>query len=73
MTLQADGIYMPALIKRFRLVEEAGDLMNIPGMVQAIAFVKVNIILLNNDKLILTPFKGRVCQFDDDDGEKVWS
>lgn len=43
MALQADGIYMPVLIRRFRSVEGAGDLMNIPGMFQAIALVKVNI------------------------------
>lgn len=40
MTMESDGIYVPVLIKRFLLVEEAADLMDIPAIVQAVALVK---------------------------------
>lgn len=41
MTMESDGICVPVLIKRFLLVEEAADLMDIPAIVQAVALVKV--------------------------------
>lgn len=42
MKLYEDGIYMTAMIKRFWLVEEVEQLINVPSIVEALYFVKVN-------------------------------
>ena len=49
MKLLADGIYMPMAFERFSLVEEIHQLVHLPGIVEALFFVKVLIA----NKLIL--------------------
>ncbi|KAG1138949.1 hypothetical protein G6F37_013237 [Rhizopus arrhizus] len=40
MKLLADGIYMPMVFERFSLVEEIHQLVHLPGIVEALFFVK---------------------------------
>jgi hypothetical protein len=49
MTLVADGIYLPLMVKCFSLVEDAHDLIHIPSIVESFSFVKVLIA----NKLVL--------------------
>jgi hypothetical protein len=44
MSLVEGGIYMPVMIKRFSLVSNESDLMNVPLIVEAFAAVKVCIL-----------------------------
>jgi hypothetical protein len=41
MKLYEDGVYIPTMIKRFKLPENEGDMSLIPGAVEAFFFVKV--------------------------------
>jgi hypothetical protein len=36
-----DGIYMPIMVRRFSLVEEFADIINIPAIVESLVIVKV--------------------------------
>ncbi|KAI8990358.1 hypothetical protein BDB01DRAFT_781074 [Pilobolus umbonatus] len=47
MTLKEDGIYMPIMVKRFSLVGDKSELMNVPLIVEAFGMVKVCYVLIN--------------------------
>jgi hypothetical protein len=63
--MEGDGLYNPVLVKRFLLVEEAADIMNIPIIVQEITLIKVNtlLLLLLNINFILTFLKNDIFVF----------
>ncbi|KAL0582428.1 hypothetical protein ABG067_007717, partial [Albugo candida] len=41
MTLVEDGIYLPVLVKKFKLVEGIEDMVNVPAIAESLYFVKV--------------------------------
>ena len=58
MSLVNDGIYLPVMVKRFSLVENESNLMNIPLIVEALSIVKVSIFLLiHYDALVILIFQ----------------
>ncbi|KAI8090085.1 uncharacterized protein B0P05DRAFT_584314 [Gilbertella persicaria] len=49
MFLASEGIYMSVLLKRFLLVEETNDMINLPSVVEAFDFVKEKLMVLKDD------------------------
>lgn len=41
MFIKEDGIYVPILVKKFSLMEELKDVINVPSIVESLQFIKV--------------------------------
>lgn len=58
MKIKEEGIYIPVMVKRFFLVEDLENAVNIPAIVESFFFVKVQLEKKVRVSLILLCFTG---------------
>lgn len=47
MIIIEEGMYMPIMVKKFMLMQEIEDALNIPAMVESLMFVKMKLITVD--------------------------